>query len=503
MDYSQKTKWKLLLVLLASVIVGTSLWYSNLLVHKMETEQRIKVRLWADAIQRKASLVHYANDLFNEIGEDERRKVQIWAEATKMLASPNVPATDLSFIFELIRNNENIPVILTDNKNHIISSRNLPDSTKEDDTAYVRKQLAEMRKQHTPIEIDIYRGQKNFLYYKDSRVFSQLKGVLNDLSKSFYAEVVKNLASVPVILTDSTQKTVMASGNVDSAIIKNSARFKNLLAGMAKSNPPIVIRLGKGKQFIFYEESVLSRELRYFPYLVLGIIGLFVFFSYTLFSTARRGEQNRVWIGLAKETAHQLGTPLSSLMAWVDYLKEKHIDIATELEKDVKRLETITSRFSKIGASPQLEMYEVSNVLEETIAYFKVRTSRKMKFNYRVEPGTDTVAPLNPPLFSWVIENLFRNAIDAMAGAGELTIEVSEHPQALYIDVSDTGKGMPKSNFKSVFEPGFTTKERGWGLGLSLCKRIVENYHGGRIFVKSSEFNKGTTFRIILKKPAL
>lgn len=501
MNYSQKTQWKLLLVLFAAIIVGASLWYSNSLVHKMEMEQRVKVRLWADAIQKKARLVHYANDLFNQIGEDERKKVQLWAEATKYIASPNVSATDLSFIFELVRNNENIPVILTDDRNHIISSRNLPDSGRENDTAYMSNQLVEMRHQHPPIEIDIYKGQKNFLYYKDSRVFSELKGILNDLSESFYTEVVKNLASVPVILTDSTKTHIIASGNVDTAMSGNPEKLKALITSMEQSNPPIIIQLGEGgKQYIFYEESSLSRELRYFPYLVLGIIALFVFFGYTLFSTARRGEQNRVWIGLAKETAHQLGTPLSSLMAWVDYLKEKNIDIANELEKDVKRLETITSRFSKIGASPQLEPQDVSNVLEDTIAYFRVRTSQKVKFDYRIASETDTVAPLNAPLFSWVIENLIRNAIDAMSGAGTITIEVTEHPGVLHIDVSDTGKGMPKSNFKTVFEPGFTTKERGWGLGLSLCKRIIENYHGGKIFVKNSELNKGTTFRIILKK---
>jgi len=500
MKYSQKTKWKLLLVVFAVIIVGASLWYSNLLVRKIEDEERVKVRLWADAIQRKARLVKYANDLFNQIGADERKKVQLWADATKMLASPTVSMADLSFIFELVKNNENIPVILTDNNNHIVSTRNLPDSSKQNDSAYIKKQLAQMRQQHEPIQIDIYKGQKNFLYYEDSRVFSELKGILNDLSTSFYSEVVENLASVPVILTDSTKQKIL-QGNIDSVHLHNPESFKKLIASMEESNPPIVIQLGEGgKQYIFYEESSLSQELRYFPYVVISIMGLFIFFGYFLFNTARRSEQNRVWVGLAKETAHQLGTPLSSLMAWVEYLREKDMSIADELQKDVKRLETITSRFSKIGSSPQLEPLDVSTVLEESIDYFKVRTSQKVKFNFNIAPLTDTVAPINAPLFSWVIENLFRNAIDAMAGAGTLSIEVSEQPETLFIDVSDTGKGIPKSNFKTVFEPGFTTKERGWGLGLSLCKRIIKDYHGGRIFVKNSELNKGTTFRIALKK---
>jgi len=500
-NYSQKNRWKLLLVLLAAFIAGVSLWYSNILVRKMENEERIKIRLWAETIQKKARLVKYTNNLFNEIGTDERKKVQLWADATKLLASPNVSITDLSFIFELVRNNENIPVILTDNNGHVVSTRNLPDSAKQNDTNYVHTQLEQMRKQHEPIEIYIYKGQKNYLYYEDSRLFSELKVVLNDLSQSFYSEVVKNLASVPVILTDSTRTNIIAYGNIDSLAIKNPTHLKNIIAGMEQSNAPIVIELGEaGKQYIFYEESSLSRELRYFPFVVLGIMALFIFFSYTLFSTERRGEQNRVWIGLAKETAHQLGTPLSSLMAWVEYLRAKNIDIADELEKDVKRLDTITSRFSKIGSAPQLEMQDVSDVLKETIDYFKVRTSQKVKFIYNTAPDVDTVVPMNAPLFSWVVENLFRNAIDAMSGDGVLTVEVTGMPEVLNIDITDTGKGIPKSNFKTVFEPGFTTKERGWGLGLSLCKRIVENYHGGKIFVKGSEPNKGTTFRITLKK---
>jgi hypothetical protein len=501
MNYNQKSRWKLLLVMLAAIIAGASLWYSNSLAHKTELEERNKIHLWAEAIQKKASLVKYANDLFNQIGGDERVKVQLWADATKLLASPSVSNTDLSFIFELVKNNENIPVILADNKNKPISTRNLPDSARQKDSAYIKAQMKLMSEQHPPIEIAIDKNQKNYLYYEDSRIFSELKRILNDLSQSFYSEIVKNLASVPVLLTDSTKTHILDHGNIDSTRMHDSTYFKELISSMEKSNPPIVIDLGEGgKQYLFYEESSLSKELRYFPYLVIGIMSLFIFFSYSIFSTARRAEQNRVWIGLAKETAHQLGTPLSSLMAWVDYLKEKDMTIAEELGKDVKRLEMITSRFSKIGSSPQLETLDVSTELQETIDYIKARTSQKVKFIYHVAHETNTVAPINPPLFSWVIENLCRNAIDAMSGEGSLSVEITDQSKLLFIDISDTGKGIPKSNFKIVFEPGFTTKERGWGLGLSLCKRIIENYHGGKIFVKNSELNKGTTFRIVLNK---
>jgi signal transduction histidine kinase len=502
MDYTQKNRWKIGLAIGAAAIAGVSLWYSNVLAHRIQMEERNKIQLWAEAIQRKAHLVKYAKNLFDQIGADERKKVQLWADATKLLASTDVSNTDLSFIFELVRNNENIPVVLADSKGKAISNRNLPDSTRINDTNYVRAQMNIMRAQHTPIEINIYKDQKNYLYYEDSRLFSELKRVLNDLSQSFISEVVRNLASVPVVLTDSTKRNILAHGNIDTIkLARDSTYLKTMISSMEASNTPMVIELGEGgKQYIFYEESALSKELRYYPYLVLGIMGAFVFFSYSLFSTARRAEQNRVWIGLAKETAHQLGTPLSSLMAWVEYLKEKDPSTATELGKDVKRLETITSRFSKIGSSPQLEVQDVSNALQETLDYMKARTSQKVKFALNMAPGINPVAPINAPLFSWVIENLVRNAIDAMSGEGNLTVDISEEDARLNIDISDTGKGMPKSNFKVVFEPGFTTKERGWGLGLSLCKRIIENYHGGRIFVKNSEVNKGTTFRITLKK---
>ncbi len=496
-----KNRWKLVLVFFAAVIAGASLWYSNLLAGRMQSEERNKIRLWAEAIQRKARLVKYANSLFSQIAADEKEKVKLWADATRMLASPDASTGDLSFIFEVIRNNKNIPVILADDGNKIVRTRNLPDSVKEKDSAYILEQLKIMKQQHEPIEINIYRNQKNYLFYEDSRLFTDLKRILNDLSQSFITEVVKNLASVPVLLTDSSKTTVIAHGNIDTARLKDTTYVRNLIKTMGESNPPITVELGDvGKQYIFYEESSLSKELRYFPYLVLGIMGIFIFFGYSIFSTSRRAEQNRVWIGLAKETAHQLGTPLSSLMAWAEYLKAKDMDIADELGKDVKRLETITSRFSKIGSAPQLEPNDVTTALTDTMEYIKARTSQKVTFSYRQADGINTVVPLNIPLFSWVIENLLRNAIDAMSGTGRLDIEVSDDAKHIFIDVSDTGKGIPKGNFKVVFDPGYTTKERGWGLGLSLCKRIIENYHGGKIFVKNSEANKGTTFRIALKK---
>ncbi len=505
MNFTKKSLRKILLVAGALLIAGTSLLYTNRLVHKLEKEERTKVQLWAEAIQKKARLVKYANNLFNEIGSDERQKVQLWADATKRVSNTSTNSDDLTFFLDVIKNNRSVPVILVDEKGKPLSSRNLFDSVKavRNDTAYLSSQVKLMAEQHSPIEITIYKNNKNYLYYSDSKLFTQLKEVLNDLVKSFMIDVQTNSSSVPVILTDSTQTIIMQYGNMDSLKMKDSGYRNRLIAGMRYNNPPIEIELpDEGKQYIFYEESSLSKELRYYPYFELGIISLFIMLAYYFFSSNRRSEQNRVWVGMAKETAHQLGTPLTSLMAWVEYLKLKNIENTDEMEKDVKRLETITSRFSKIGSAPQLEPFDLEHELQETMDYIRVRSSQKIKFTLNVLPGIDTIALLNPPLFSWVIENLFRNAIDAMGGQGAISMDVSRQANTIIIDITDTGKGIPKGKFKTVFEPGYTTKSRGWGLGLSLCKRIIEDYHGGKILVKSSEINKGTTFRIVLKTPS-
>jgi signal transduction histidine kinase len=241
--------------------------------------------------------------------------------------------------------------------------------------------------------------------------------------------------------------------------------------------------------------------LRYFPFVQFLVIGLFLLIAYILFSTFRKAEQNQVWVGLAKETAHQLGTPLSSLMAWMAILKTKGVDdeTITELNKDVARLETITDRFSKIGSKPEMTSEDVNLMLSESMDYLRPRFSSKV--NISLESSSEEAhAMMNKPLFGWVIENLCKNAIDAMGGEGNLVLEVSNEMQHVYVDVTDDGKGIPAKLHKTIFQPGFTTKKRGWGLGLSLTKRIIENYHKGKVFVKRSEVGNGTTFRIVLNR---
>ncbi|MCF8227591.1 MAG: HAMP domain-containing histidine kinase, partial [Bacteroidales bacterium] len=253
--------------------------------------------------------------------------------------------------------------------------------------------------------------------------------------------------------------------------------------------------------YIFYKDSALLTQISFFPYLQFGVIGLFLIIAYFLFSSARRAEQNQVWVGMSKETAHQIGTPLSSIMAWLELLKMKGVedDAISEIEKDVGRLEKITDRFSKIGSPAKLKEQNIVEVIRGAIEYFKSRSSKKVK--YKINSKHDAViVPINLHLFEWVIENLSKNAVDAMGGSGVIIVDITEEAGQVVIDFADTGKGIPKSMHKSIFNPGFTSKKRGWGLGLTLSQRIIKDYHKGKIFVRNSAPGEGTTFRIVLRK---
>jgi signal transduction histidine kinase len=271
---------------------------------------------------------------------------------------------------------------------------------------------------------------------------------------------------------------------------------------MHAEHEPIELQIGPTlTQYILYKDSDVLVRLRYYPYFQLAVIALFLFVSYLAFSTSRKAEQNQVWVGMAKETAHQLGTPLSSMMAWLELLKLKGegMQYLGDIEKDVQRLQTITDRFSKIGSAPALKKENIMTVMQHSMDYIRSRSSDKVDFKLE-GPSYEIHTPLNVPLFEWVIENVLKNALDAMEGTGSIRVNVTDQQQFVYIDITDSGKGVPKSSYQTIFKPGYTTKSRGWGLGLSLSKRIVEEYHDGQIFVKNSEMGKGTTFRLVLKK---
>jgi signal transduction histidine kinase len=322
-------------------------------------------------------------------------------------------------------------------------------------------------------------------------------------------EIIEANQSIPVILT-TENGTYIAHRNIDlppNISEEDKHKFlKHKIEEMKQQNPPISIQLGKDwYQYIYYANSDLLTQLKYYPYIQLAVIGTLALLAYMIFSASRRAEQNRVWVGLAKETAHQLGTPLSSLLAWVEYFKadpEFDSSIAVEIEKDVERLLTVTARFSNIGSQPTLKPENIFEVIEHIVAYLRKRVSERVVITLHNRCSQPPIVPINIPLIEWTIENLCKNAIDAMNGVGSITIDcfMTNFPDKhqIVIDITDTGKGIPASKLKTVFNPGYTTKKRGWGLGLTLTKRIIEEYHKGKIFVKNSQPNVGTTFRIQL-----
>ncbi|OWP64349.1 histidine kinase [Hymenobacter amundsenii] len=387
-----------------------------------DQKSRIKLLIVAVALLIGAATVIYTNILVGQLSDRERQQIDLYAKTQRYIINTE-EESNLSFLYdEIIEANKTIPVIITDGDDNIIDARNVnvPKGVAEAASIkFLRGEIAQMKAQHPPIVIEIGAGLRNYLYYK---------------------------------------------------------------------------------------ESALLTQLRYYPLVQLAIIGCLGVIAYFAFSYSRRAEQNRVWVGLAKETAHQLGTPLSSLVGWQEYLRESERfrgePIVEELGKDIRRLEIITERFSNIGSVPVLKDENILRVTENAISYLQSRVSKKVSFEVKTDLPTDTPAQVNIPLFDWVIENICKNAVDAMDGRGSIVLHlrrpVRGSKSQIVLDITDTGKGISKSKMQRVFLPGYTTKKRGWGLGLALAKRIIENYHKGRLFVKWSEPGRGTTFRVIL-----
>ena len=317
---------------------------------------------------------------------------------------------------------------------------------------------------------------------------------------SLVLKILQGNTSIPVVLCND-KDSVLFVKNID--LPENDIdEFKRNQVKELKSKNQITIDMEDGTyQYVYYDDSIILKRLLIYPYAQLAVVFVFIVIAFLALASTKRAEQNKVWVGLSKETAHQLGTPISSLIAWLEYLKTKEIDssLLCEMEKDIKRLETIAERFSKIGSNPNPIPVDINQSIRMALSYMNTRISSKVKLFSHLA-NSPILVLMNDSLFAWVIENLIKNAVDAMEGHGEITLRVEDRGQKVCIDVTDTGKGISKSKFKTVFHPGYTTKSRGWGLGLSLVKRIIESYHGGKIFVKNSELGKGTTFRIELKK---
>ena len=401
--------------------------------------RRVKIILVLAAVVIAVVSLVVSHILIRDLAKEEHNKMEVWAEAMRTLnrADEN---TDINLVLKVINGNNTIPVIVLDPKGNVQAFRN----------------------------IDI----RNCKTYADTMRY------VSDMGH----ELLRENRDIRIVLDDNPSDGMQASADgvpTDSVAAVASGDYIN----------------------VCYDDSVMLRRLSSYPYIQLGVVMIFVVIAIFALLTSKRAEQNKVWVGLSKETAHQLGTPISSLMAWVEILKESYPDddLIPEMNKDVKRLQLIADRFSKIGSLPEPVETDLKEVMEHVIDYMDRRTSKKVQM-IRDFPEGDIRVKINASLFEWVIENLSKNAVDAMGGEGKITLKIFEEPKKAVVEVTDTGKGIRKKDLRNVFRPGFTTKKRGWGLGLSLAKRIVEEYHKGRIFVKRSEVGVGTTFRIELRK---
>ena len=410
--YSNKQRWKLILSILAILICVASVFITNKLVKELKSE--------------------------------ETKKIEIWAQATKQLVNASSQG-DFSLAIKVVSENTNIPVILVDECDSILETRNIRFFSKSDSVILTKFEKIRYSK---PIE-------------KDSILTSRAEKLLNQYR----------------------------------------IHLRETLNKMRESDDkPIEINFIGDKQWIYYADSELLNNLRYYPIYQLLFIFIFVFVGYAVFSSARKSEQNQVWAGMAKETAHQIATPLSSLMAWSELIKdEKNEEMVFEIKKDLNRLETIADRFSKIGSKPNLEMHEIIDIVEKSVRYLKSRLSQNTEFTIE-KSEKELYTKINKTLLEWVIENICKNAVDAMQGKGKINIKISQNSSTIKIIIKDTGKGIDKLIADDIFKPGVTSKARGWGLGLSLSKRIIEDYHKGKLFLLQSSAEDGTSFAIFLPK---
>jgi two-component system, sporulation sensor kinase D len=512
--YSNKQKWKIILLVFALGIVGAFLYVSNSIVGRVGERETERARQWADAIRKKLELVQLTTTTFTKLRDKERKEMALWIEATKEVsqASPLDEDPHLEFPFRIIKDNTDIPVILLDDEKNVSGYINL-----DIDTATFRLQFPALSKKerarafddslvklaghweakNPPFSVEIYEGLFMTYYYNDSKEIVRLEAERDSLLQAFNRELIENVGLVPVLLINKEDRSILGSNLPKDKL--SPENLESTLRSMQAQNEPLVIDFKDGtSNLLYFEMSPELKQLQYFPYFQFAIIGLFVFIAYLIFSTFRKAEQNQVWAGMAKETAHQLGTPISSLMAWIQLIESLEIDpmIPKEMHKDVERLEKITDRFSKIGSGGKLEEADLNATVKGVLDYLELRISKKVVVHF--DAGENMLIKHNPSLIEWVIENICKNAVDAMEGAGDLYVTLHKTPEWAHIDIRDTGKGIPANQIKTIFSPGFTTKKRGWGLGLSLVKRIITEYHKGKVFVLESQVDVGTTFRISL-----
>ena len=498
--YYKKRRWKIALFIFAMVTFPLMIWYSNSLMDKIADDERNKIGIWADAIRRRSDMITFTNDFFKKIAKEEEIHATHIAQAMNKLSNSD-GGEDITFYLDFIADNETIPIIIVDENGKVTEIRNLDEEYRQKINTPEKLQKVIIEENYNQIQIHYYEDIYYSMYYKESIIYTQLRDVLQDIIQNFFSEITDNAPSLPVIVTDSAQQKILQYSNIDSSRVAEPNYLKDRMESMRSQNQPIQMMFGGHTYgYVFYEESSILRMLRFFPVIQLILVGIYIIIGYLMFSFMRRSEQDQVWVGMSKETAHQLGTPLSSLMAWSEILESENIhpDIVKEINKDIQRLENIAQRFSKIGSAPNLESEDINTITVDFLSYFQSRTSSKIAFVKEI-PQYPIHVQMNKYLFEWVLENLCKNAVDAMNGVGTITVRIYEEKNAIFVEIADTGKGIEPKRQKTIFEPGYTTKSRGWGLGLTLAKRIVNEYHRGKIEVKSST-TKGTVFKIKLKK---
>ncbi len=510
--YSNKQKWKIALLIIALLMVGVSLFVSNTIVKGVSERERERAKQWADAIKKKIELVQLTNGAFTQLRNLERKKMEVWLDATKEL-SKEIPLDiipDYTLPLKIINENKDIPVIVLDAQRSISAHNNIDFDTTQFRLKHTKSSNKELVKlfddslvklseiwktKNKAFTIEVYKGLFMTYVYNDSKGIVKLEAERDALINAFNQELIDNQGLIPVLLIDSLTHQIVGS-NLPKEKLTASILNKTI-SKLKLNNRPIVIDFQNAKKSIlYYDESPELKQLKYFPYIQFAIIGLFALIGYIIFSTFRKAEQNQVWAGMAKETAHQLGTPLSSLMAWIQLLEAQNVDpmITEEMMKDVVRLDKVTDRFSKIGSIPKLDDKDLTQTVKNVLSYLRPRVSDKVSIE--LMPGENISTNHNGPLMEWVVENICKNAVDAMSGKGKLEVTIHSTPEWAHIDIKDNGKGISPKQIKTIFEPGFSTKKRGWGLGLTLVKRIVKDYHKGKVFVLDSHLDIGTTFRI-------
>lgn len=513
--YSNKQRWKIFLLAIALMLMGVSIYFSNSIVEKVRDQERDRAQTWADAIKKKAELVQLTNQSFTELKEKEKQEMELWLDATISISRPSAfeQEMDYEFPLKIISKNKKIPVIVLDQKGNITSHINIlfdknsllksfPTHSEKEISKLYQDSLKQLSKKwilaKRSFTIEVYDDLFMTYAYGNSLNIEYLETERDSLIQAFNRELILNKNLVPVLLVDKEADTIIASNLPVEKLA--GTEFQKTKKILSEANKPIELVFSNAQNSVLYfDKSYELVQLQYYPYIQFTIIGLFIFIAYLIFSTFRKAEQNQVWAGMAKETAHQLGTPLSSLIGWVEYLDSMEVDqsIIIEMRKDVKRLETVTNRFSKIGSETILKDLDIISTFKDTVDYLRTRVSNKITLNFTAETN-DIEVLHNRPLMEWVAENIIKNAVDAIKSSGEIQVNISKEKNQVLIDITDTGKGISQKDQKNIFHPGFTTKTRGWGLGLSLVKRIVSEYHKGKIVVLKSEVDKGTTFRITL-----